>query len=53
MINKLQPMVNGDIQWSNEHKMRLNLDKTKNMMLTLGWKSKPPTVFSPVEMVTG
>ena len=50
--DNLQPMVDWGILWSSEHKMTLNLDKTKSMMLTLGWNSKPPTVFSPVEMVT-
>ena len=48
----LQPMVDWGILRSSAHKMTINLDKTKSMMLTLGWKSKPPTVFSPVEMVT-
>ena len=49
--DKFQEIIHWGIQWSNDQLMTLNLEKTKGMILTLGPNSKPPTVFSPVEIV--
>ena len=46
--DNLQPVV----QCSAEHKMTLNLDKTKAMLIKFSPNTSVPTVFSPVDIVT-
>ena len=44
--------VQWGIDWSAEHKMTLNLDKTKAMLIKFSPNTSVPTVFSPVDIVT-
>ena len=50
--DNIQPVVQWGIDWSAEHKMTLNLDKTKAMLIKLNPNTSVPTVFSPVDIVT-
>ena len=40
------------LEWCKTHSMTLNTDKTKAMLLCLSQRTRVPTLFSPVELVS-
>ena len=50
--DNIQPVVEWGIDWSADHNMTLNLDKTKAMLIKFSPNTSAPSVFSPVNIVT-
>ena len=49
--SKLQATIDWGLQWSSSNSMKLNLDKTKAMMMTLHPNCRPPHLTFPLEVV--
>jgi hypothetical protein len=49
--NHIPNAIEWGLSWSKQQSMTLNLTKTKAMLITLCSNSKPPTIFSPVDLV--